>query len=192
MQFQDYMRDEYFKRKLGGALPQLLFAGTVLACLLSVRYVFLPQWQVLAAHKTSLSHLYNALESEQGAGLKNHLLAKRDTLRSRALAISGENGQSCDLPAILRILLKKANAADIQFVKMVPQSEMTAGASTACPIILEMTASYHSLGRFVASLESLPRLIHVDRLSLSLNKKNLLDAKILITCFIGNKGQANE
>jgi Tfp pilus assembly protein PilO len=81
------------------------------------------------------------------------------------------------------LLIARAGAADIRFVKMLPQQEVVHGDRIEFPVVLETTASYHSLGRFVSSLEKLPAVLRIERLAITAQKSDL-DVKILITCFL--------
>jgi Tfp pilus assembly protein PilO len=85
------------------------------------------------------------------------------------------------------MIIAKANAADIKFVKMQPQAETKSGTSTIYPMVLELTATYYSYGRFIAALEMQPSIVQVDRIAITAQKNGSLDIRTLITCFIQTK-----
>jgi Tfp pilus assembly protein PilO len=98
-----------------------------------------------------------------------------------------DNGGPKDLPGVLQTIIAKANAADIKFVKMQPQTESKTGVPINYTMVLELTASYNSYCRFIAALESLPSMVRIDRIALSDPKNNMLEIRTLVTCFIQPK-----
>jgi Tfp pilus assembly protein PilO len=85
------------------------------------------------------------------------------------------------------MIIERANAADIKFVKMQPLADTKTGTPTNYPMVLELTASYNSYGRFIAALETQPSTVRVDRIAITAQKNTMLEIRTLITCSIQDK-----
>jgi Tfp pilus assembly protein PilO len=165
-----------------------VFSAAVLVAASATRFAVKPQWDSLIRNRSLLREARESLDGRSRPdSLKALLNAKWDSLAAKFEALR-EFDDGKDLPALLRMLVEKANDADIQFVKMQPQTEAAVNKSGAYTLVLEMTASYSSLGRFVTSLEAIPHLVHVDRIGLTAAPKTMLDVKIQLTCSIKGKG----
>jgi Tfp pilus assembly protein PilO len=181
------MHTQSFK-SIGNAVAIAIFSVAVLFSLVTVRFVAKPQWESLSRNHCRLAGFK---KSSEGPGkpdsLKKVLMAQTDSLAVKCKALQQFDDRK-DLPSVLRMLIEKANAADIAFVKMQPRSETAPDKAGPYPVVLEMTASYHSLGRFVSSLEEAPHLVHIDRIALTVGPKAMLDIKIQLTCFLKGNG----
>ena len=173
----------------GATAAVLIFSFAMLFSLILIRHMVKPQLESFFAHHDRLTEIKKALREQTGPdAVKSRLLAIQDSLVGKNEALSRHFGEMKDLPGALRMLIEKANAADIQFVKMQPYSEHAAGKEGSYPIVLEMTASYHSLGRFISSLEEIPHMVHVDRLAITAIRKAMLDIRIQLTCHLIKNG----
>jgi Pilus assembly protein, PilO. len=153
-----------------------------------MRYGMMPRWEALTANRAVLERFKDSILKENGkASLIQQLTYDRDSLTIKNQNLMGEIGGTHDLSGVLQMIIAKANAADIKFVKMQPQAEIKAGTSMNYPIILECTASYYSYGRFIAALETRPSVMRVDRIAMTAQKNGLLDIRTLVTCFIQTK-----
>ena len=189
MQFQDHMPHEHYVRLNKAAAWLLLFSCATLLSLALVRFFALAQWEALSLSEQRLERMSGALSGKNGAAaLKSRLSDLQDSLTDACASLSQDFGDSKDLSGIVRLLIVKANAAGIQFVKMRPPTETAGAASATYPLVLELTTSYHSLGRFVSSMESLPHLVRVDRIALVAGRNNTVEVRILITCFLHLNG----
>lgn len=180
----------HFENKPINALifPVLVFSCAALFSLVAIKYWMSPQWKILTANKALLASFENSVFKENGSVLlKNQLVEVRDSLKVKYGDLVRETGGSYDLSGILQMIIAKANAADIKFVKMQPQAETKSGTSMIYPMILELSATYHSYGKFIASLEMQPTVIRVDRIAIAAKKNGLLEIRTLITCFIQTK-----
>jgi Tfp pilus assembly protein PilO len=167
--------------------PALVFSCAVLVSLFLARYAK-ERWETLTADKAITVSLKNSMVMDNGnVSLLKQLTQDRDSLNIKYRDLMRDMGGSQDLSGILQMIIAKANAADIKFVKMQPQTEVKSGASTTYPMILEMTASYYSYGRFIAALERQPSMLRVDRIAITAQKNGMLDIRTLITCFIQTK-----
>ncbi len=183
------MHNDYYRRLSRCAPPLLAFSCAVFLCLALVYFIALPQWGSFSRFSGRLNRLKEVLSEKNGAAaLKSRFLDLQDSLKAASASLSLEFGETKDLPGILRLLIAKANAADIQFVKMQPQTETALGAAVTYPIVLELTTSYHSLGRFISSIEAMPHLVRVDRVALIAGRNNTVEARILVTCFFHSNG----
>jgi Tfp pilus assembly protein PilO len=183
------------RRLAGEIVPLLVVTCVALGSLALVRIAAVPQWRTLRMLSPQAAR-YSALARDT-AGLRivtEELLDKKEKLaRQYALVVpSPEAGgpQNADLPGVLGILIQRAKEADIRFVKMQPVDDARDArhqGGTGYPVVLEMTTSYGSLGRFVSSLEELPRQFTVERLAVTV-RKNGLDVRILVTCILAKAG----
>ncbi len=163
----------------------LAFSLSLFASLGLVRYIAIPQWESLGAGHSRLTAVKTCLSGRNGLeSVKRRLMAKQDTLQGKNSELSRHFGETKDLPGALRMLIEKANSADIQFVKMQPPSEGAPDKDGRYPIVLEMTASYRSLGRFISSLEAVPHLVHVDRLAVSAARNAMIEIRMQVTCYL--------
>jgi Tfp pilus assembly protein PilO len=183
------MHNDHYRRLSRSAAPLLAFSCAMFLCLALVYFIALPQWASFSRCAGRLNYLEDVLSEKSGAAaLKSRFLDLQDSLKSASASLSLEFGETRDLPGILRLLIAKANAADIRFVRMQPQTETALGATVTYPIILELTTTYHSLGRFISSIESMPHLVRVDRLALIAGRNTTVEARILVTCFFHSNG----
>jgi Tfp pilus assembly protein PilO len=170
------------------AVPVLVFSCSAMVSVLLMRYCMAPQWEALTAHKAVLASFKNSISMDNGnALLRKQLTEERESLKIKYRDLEKETGGSQDLSGVLEMIIVKANAADIKFVKMQPQAETKSGPSTVYPMILELMATYYSYGRFIAALESQPSAVRVDRVAITAQKNGLLEIRTLVTCFIQAK-----
>jgi hypothetical protein len=183
------MHNESYRRLGKAATPLLMFSCAVLLSLVFVRFVGIAQWRSFSYATERIARIRSVLSGKNGPEtLKSRLLNLQDSLAGACASLSREYGDTKDLSGILRLLISKANAAQIQFVKMRPPSEAASGNVATYPLVLELTTSYQCLGRFVSSMESLPHLVRVDRIAITAVRNNMVEARILVTCFLYSNG----
>jgi type IV pilus assembly protein PilO len=171
------------------AVAAAVFTAVMLVSLALVRFVAAHAWEAFHEDAARLAALKAALAGSQGLDAeKKRLYLQQDSLTGRFQTLSRQFGGTKDLPGALRMLIEKANAADIRFVKMQPSSQGSPDKDGRYPIVLEMTASYHSLGRFVSSLEEVPHLVRLDRFAITANRGGMLDIRIQLTCTLFGNG----
>jgi Tfp pilus assembly protein PilO len=147
-----------------------------------------PQWEVLAAKKAALASYANTNSGENGKDtIKKRFAEDRDSLSAKYRDLMRDVGSPKDLSGVLQMIIARANAADIKFVKMQPLADTKTGTPANYPMVLELTASYNSYGRFIAALETQPSIVRVDRIAITAQKNNMLEIRTLITCYIQNK-----
>jgi Tfp pilus assembly protein PilO len=164
-------------------IPLLVLSVAVVLSLTVFRFAVQPLARGTAACYAEC-RLYATMSADTARllDIKKILTDKQRQLDS-AYAQSASRDTFSDLPGLLQLLIAKAKDADIRFVKMQPQTDERGQKENGYPVVLEMTAPYSSLGRFVSSLEKLPRYLRVDRIALTEGEKGL-DVRILVTCFI--------
>jgi Tfp pilus assembly protein PilO len=173
----------------GTTAAVLIFSFAMLITLALIRFIVKPHYESFFDNHDRLVEMKIKLQGHIGAdALKTRLMAQQDSLVEKYDSLSRHFGEMKDLPGVLRMLIEKANAADIQFVKMQPYSERAAAKAASYPIVLELTASYHSLGRFISSLESVPHMVHVDRLAITAIRNSMLDIRIQLSCNLFKNG----
>ena len=180
------MQPQCFRRLSGEIIPLAVFSGAVLLSLCVARYALAPLWQGYRAVAAEVSHVKMLVSDKDRYGaIRTRLIDKQQQLsHGYARLAPGQAGPAAaDLSGLLQLLIAKAKDADIRFVKMLPQQEARRQGRAEYPVVLEMTTAYHSLGRFVSSLEDLPRVFRVERLAVTA-QKNGLDVRVLVTCFL--------
>jgi Tfp pilus assembly protein PilO len=100
-------------------------------------------------------------------------------------------GDPTDLSALLGVLIDRADSAGVRFVRIQPQGESSAGDYVLYPVVLEFATAFDPLAKLIASLESLPQLVRVDRVAVTAAHEGKLNVSILCTCFLhGAEGRA--
>jgi Tfp pilus assembly protein PilO len=166
----------------------LIFSIAMLFALVTARFIAKPQWELFSRDFSRLTEMKKNLREHGGLDSLTRLLqAQQDSLIGKFSALR-QFEETKDLPGALRMIIEKANAADIQFVKMQPRSEGGAGKAGAYPVMLEMNASYHSLGRFISLMEAAPHMLRIERIAVIVGKNAMLDIKLQLTCFLNKNG----
>jgi Tfp pilus assembly protein PilO len=171
-------------RFIAGEIAHICIVScALLASLVLVRAAVLPSVYSLGRTHTQLS-LYRDLvaDKEKYTAIKTLLTSRKASLVEKKRDLAFSNMAAPDLSSLLQLLITRAKDADIRFVKMQPEVASKSEQATY-PVVLEMTTSYHSLGRFIASLESVPQAVRIDRLAITAQNSNL-DVRILVTCFL--------
>lgn len=151
----------------------------------TLRYMVIPSYLEFKDNRRELRNYQTMISSENGyQTIKNEILEKTRLLQNRVDTIAGPANESRDLSAFLELLINKASASDIRFVKMQPQTESRNEDFQFFPVVLDVTTTYHSLGQYLSALEKLPHMFRVERLSLEAISQSSIEAKILVTCFI--------
>lgn len=180
------MHAQSFRRLAGEIIPLAVVSCAMLLSLALARYALVPQCRAYRAADAEVSHVKTLVSDKDRYGaIRARLLGKQQQLAQAygRLAPSQSGPAAGDLPGLLQLLIGRAKEADIRFVKMLPQQETLRQGRSEYPVILEMTTAYHSLGRFVSSLEELPRFFRVERLAVTA-QNNGLDVRLLVTCFL--------
>ncbi len=167
------------------AIPLTVLSAAVFFTALTLRYLVTPNILELKTGRLELKNYLAMISSENGyQTIKNEILEKTQQLQNRVDTIAGATTESRDLSAFLELLINKARASDIRFVKMQPQAETRNEDFQFFPVLLEVTTTYHALGQFLSSLEKLPHMFRVDRLALEAINESSIEVKILVTCLI--------
>lgn len=179
------MYTEIIKKLKREAVPLAFFSVALFLSAACVRYLVVPTYLNFLSNRAELKNYQQMISSENGyQTIKNEILEKTLLLQSRVDTISGPSVESRDLSSFLELLINKARASDIKFVKMQPQKESRNEDFQFFPVVLDVTTTYHALGQFLSSLEKLPHMFRIDRLALESISDSSIEAKILVTCFI--------
>ena len=165
--------------------PLLVTGSCLLLTLVLAVHVCLPRGLRVNARYRTYKNREETLSAQGNfARIRDELRDIHGQLSAKLAAISSGMGNPQDLSALLQMLIDRAKAADIRFVKMQPQSESTHADYIQYPVLLEMETTYHSLGQFVVALESMPHVVKIDRLAITAGASGKIDAKLLVTCFL--------
>ncbi len=167
-------------------VPISVLSGAALLIAAVVRFAIVPEFAALRTTMVQLDYFKSlASDTNRYQTIQDRLTEKQSRLESALHQMRPESdvARTGNLSELLQLLIARAGASDIRFVKMVPQQQTAHGDRIDFPVVLETNASYHSLGRFVSSLEELPDVLRIDRLAITAQKNNL-DVRILVTCFL--------
>ncbi len=172
------------------AIEKELVPFTALAlavCVLTVlvRYAIVPGWQRNASMRKEVMK-YKTLVSRDTEydELKNAIRGKLKSLEEKHTELTQGLADPQDLSGLLQMIFDKAWDADIRFDKTIPQPEVRGTDYIHYPVLLEMTTSYNSLGKFVTSLERIPQIVRVERVAITVLNDESIYARVLITCFL--------
>ena len=124
--------------------------------------------QKIAKLKTDLANLQRSLEDMRVAKSKQGTSTKKAAVRSAKILSEGQ------VSGLLQDISSQANKFDIQIGQIRPVRE-AANAKNALAgdkfitilINLDLTCSYHNLGKFINELESMPVFLSVQELKIS-------------------------
>jgi hypothetical protein len=162
--------------------PMCLISALLCASIGIVRFCIIPLKADLGKKQAALQS-YGAVISTSGATdtIDAMLKTQQRALINQYRALYGESGGARDLAGLLRILITTAQAAGVQFVKMQPEGgNAPEEADKTYTVLLDFSASYHSLGTFTSSLEAMPHRFRIDRLALERGKGNDINVKMLV------------
>jgi len=178
------------RRLAGEIIPFVCFTVAVLASLVIARYGALPYGHSTRSYSEGAAY-YRELSSDKNRfqAVKAGLVEKGELLASkyRRIAPPQPEGQSLDLSGLLQLLIQRAADASIRLDKIQPMEDRPRSEKGEFPVVLDMTTTYQSLGRFLVAIEEIPRLVSVDRLAITAGKSGL-ETRVLVTCYL-RKGE---
>jgi Tfp pilus assembly protein PilO len=180
------MHLKFIEKLKNEAIPLLTLCTAVFIAVLALKLLTIPLYTNLEATNREVNQYRNLISSENGyLKIQSNIQMMIKQLEKELSLFSGSSTSNPnDLSAFLELLIDKARASEIRFIKMQPMPESESIDYSQSPVLLELSTSYHALGQFLSSLEKLPHMFRIDRISLEVNKTNALDVKILVTCLI--------
>jgi Tfp pilus assembly protein PilO len=185
MQLQNTVHSLTF-RKIVKDAPLLTVVGFT-CCMVAVflLYIILPLVTNIKEIRSEYAYYLARISSENGyADIKQNIHAKLDSLKSKATISPVQQDFTGDISSYLENLISIAGKSDIHFVRMQPQEEKVEKDYALHPVLLVLTTTYHELGSFIAAIEKLPQLYHLDRLALDATNDGKCDVKLLLTCMV--------
>jgi Tfp pilus assembly protein PilO len=157
----------------------------VLLSLVLLNTLVVPRWQEYQSQSQELAR-YRTLTSaaKNYDNLRTELTTTKERLNAKLTGLTAGLGDANDLSALLQMLIGKAKEADIRFVRMEPQQQSIAADFIRYPVVLDLSTTYHSLGKFIASLEASPQTVRVNRLALSATAGGAVTVRLLVTCYL--------
>ena len=120
--------------------------------------------QELGRVKQMVGEVYSSVPDPKN--MAQGILLMRDELNKlRGLLPSDE-----DVSELIRLFSSQAQKKRIKIVSMTPQSPILLESFFSVPIEVHMQGRYRDIGEFMASLDSFPRLITLQKLSLKRDK----------------------
>ncbi|MBD3314610.1 MAG: type 4a pilus biogenesis protein PilO [Chitinivibrionales bacterium] len=170
------------------AVPIALVAAGLLIISLGLRAGFAYWPEVMA--KRAEAQRYQRLIANSGnyRELRTRIEEKRDALELRLDTLTSGLRDARDLSGLLQMIFDKAFEAGLRIDRTEPQEEETGRDFVKYPVVLETSTTYHRLGAFISSLEKMPQVIRVERLSLDSSRGGGVEAKLLVTCFVSKEG----
>jgi Tfp pilus assembly protein PilO len=158
---------------------------SLLLAMLALSSICVPWWQEYRTQGAELSR-YRSLTSASSNydNLRTELQRTHGQLEAKLSVLTSGLGDAADLSALLQMLIGKAREADIRFVRMEPQQQSIGTDFIRYPVVLDMTTTYHSLGRFISAMEATPQSVRVNRLAMSATVAGTLNVRVLVTCFL--------
>jgi type IV pilus assembly protein PilO len=145
-------------------------------------------WSVAMAKRTEARRYHTLIEnSDNYRELRSRIEAKREALNQRLDTLTAGLRDAHDLSGLLQMIFDKAYEAGMRIDRTEPQREESGKDFVKYPVILETTTTYHRLGAFVSSLEKMPQVVRVERLSLVSSRGGDVHAKLLVTCFVSKE-----
>ena len=179
------MLNEYITKLRKESFTLLLFSISFLIFSALITYAVLPRYRIFRSGREDLARYRELISSENGYSIiKNELKSKNEQLEKSVDSFSGTRSDPGELSTFLEMLISKARVSDIRFVKIQPQTESKNDDFVLFPVVLDMRTTYHALGQFLASLEKLPYMFKVERLSITAVNESSIEVKILVTCYI--------
>ena len=169
-------------------IPSLVLVLSLFLCTVLVRYAVIPNVKRSVIVGGELSR-YKALiqGDEKYNKLKNEIRDKQKALEKKHIELTQGLADPHDLSGLLQMIFDKAWGAEIRFDKTVPQQEVKGKDYIHYPVLLEMTTTFNSLGKFISSLENIPQIVRVNRVAISARDDENIHVRVLITCFLSLK-----
>jgi len=178
------------KRIINEAFTIFIACASLCICTAALRFVVIPGLNDMNGKKVRIEYFNRYIKAGEGnRKLQHEMDGKNALLRDKLFKLAGSTNVA-SISEMLELLINKAGAADIRFVKMQPQTQPVQGSQPAYPVILEMNTTYHSLGRFVASLETLPHIVKIRRLGIETLSEGRVQVRILVDCYVPEKEQS--
>ncbi|MBD3419386.1 MAG: type 4a pilus biogenesis protein PilO [Chitinivibrionales bacterium] len=164
--------------------PFLVVSAAVLVALFAAYRYGIPQLHEYLENRQKLvSYKEFISQKDNEASIRESLKAQNDRLTAKLEDISYGLANAEETPDLLQMLITKARNADISFTRIEPEAKTHGTDFIHYPVILEMSTRFHSLGKFIASLEEMPQVVRVDRLSIGAEAANKINVLLNITCF---------
>lgn len=179
------MFTEFFNKIKEEAIPIFALGISFFLTAGCIHYLIIPQYILVKSDMKKVFDYEKLISSETGyTDLKSKINMDILHIRGKIKQFTGVPLEANDISSFLEILIDKAKAAEISFVRMQPQTETVGQDFTLLPVLLEFSTTYHALGQFLSSLERLPHMFRVNRLAIEAKDGGKLDIKLLITCSI--------
>lgn len=180
------MHTTFIDRLEREAVPIALLAAGLFV--LSTGLRFGPgRWPDVAARRAEAERYRMLIENSGNyRELRTRIEEKQHALEARLDTLTAGLRDAQDLSGLLQMIFDKAFEAGLRIDRTEPQGEEEGKDFIKYPVIIEASTTYHRLGAFVSSLERMPQVIRVERLSLASSKNNV-DARLLVTCFVSKE-----
>ncbi|MDG5816207.1 type 4a pilus biogenesis protein PilO [Chitinispirillales bacterium ANBcel5] len=161
----------------------IMSAGFFLFCA-SIHYFAVPQLLALIEKRSKINQLNSYISSSDGFDKIKAEIANTNALLELKLKDLPRVASSRTISDVLDQLINHAKDAGFQLTKIQPGEGNTIGNQIHIPVELEMSTGYNSVGKFVASLETVPQLLRVEQIGTEAQSQDTLLVRLLVTCFI--------
>ena len=163
-------------------------SGALFLASLALRYAVAPGVQRLAAARRTVADMTRRVEKESGnQGLQAEIEAKQQRLNDKLASLRSGLADPSDISSLLQVVFNKAWEAGVRIEKAEPQEQSQQKLHVAYPLLIEITGTYNSVGKFVSLVESSPQFLRIERLALTSKPGGVLQARALVACFLAPK-----
>ena len=182
------MRNAIIKRLICDSPVIAVFCAAGFVFCASVVFIAVPQRLAYKERIARVRYYDTFISSTEGFDkMRLELELKNEALRSK-LNSASINIPSHSISGILEELITRGRESGVVLAKIQPQAETRSENTVSIPVLIETTAAYYNLSRFITSLETLPHILQISRLAIETNQSGELNVRLLVTCLISAKG----
>jgi Tfp pilus assembly protein PilO len=182
------MRNAAIQRLIHDSPVIAFFCAASLLCCALLFFAAIPQWSAHAERLERVSHYDKYLSSADGFDTARRRLESKNELLASKLAVISPDAPPRTLPDILQELIRRGKECGVTLSKIQPQSEIKSADAEYIPVLLETSADYLKLGKYIASLEALPQTLQIRKLAVETTRGGELNVKLLVNCRIADEG----
>lgn len=182
--------DTYRKYLKCFAGPVFLLTTSVFLTSQMILHFGVPAWRDMTDSQSNMQTVKELVAGGgETPGIHSRVLEKKAALETRLDSLTSGLTDPTDLSGLLQTIFDKGWEAGVKFDKTQPGEEYQGDLYRFFPIQLELRTNYHSLGKFVSSLERIPQVMRIDRLGIvAAEKGGGIEAALQVTCFIRKDG----
>jgi len=148
------------------ALAALVLVGVIFYAYWSL--VYTPARMAIATEQKAVDDLNGKLAlAKTRAGQLSKIQAEMASLQVDVALLEKQLPKNRELPSLLRILTHRAESFGLAFSTLSPQKAVSKGLYDEIPFSVSLSASFHSLGRFLTAMGKGERLFAARNLAMT-------------------------